>query len=596
MVEVLRKAFAMLPRSTRLRWLLLLPLMLASAAAEAVGAAGVFFLVRIVNDPARALQLPVFPSVISRLGWTDERSIVIAFTLVLVAFYVAKSFLLLLTEGVRGTCVGHSTATVAQRLLRGYLAAPYEFHFRRNSAELVRNAHESVERVYGLVVSQAASVLTELLVVTAIACVLILASPSMTLTAGGLLFLVSFVFLRATRRAARNLGREFQTRSSEALRHLNQALHAIKEIKVLGREGFFDRAFGAAEQGLARARRRSSILTLLPRLVVETVFICGALLVMILLVSRGGNVGDSLSLLGLCAYAGFRIIPSVNRILWHWNLIRTGMPSVDDVYADFSRFRELSRSDLSEPRAPLPFEHRFELRGVSYAYEDGRRAALRGIDLVIRRGQSLGIVGRTGAGKSTLLDVVVGLLQPTAGELLVDGQPIGDRTRAWQRQIGYVPQNVCLIDASLRDNIALGLPQAAVDENAIRAAIEMAQLTDLVRELPEGIDTVVGERGVRLSGGQRQRIAIARALYHQPQVLVFDEATASLDMETERRVSEAIASLHGAKTLILVAHRLTTVAQCDALVFLDGGRVAGRGTFDELMLNNDDFRAMAAVA
>lgn len=596
MIDVLRKAFAMLPRSARLPWLVLVPLMLASAAAEAIGAAGVFYLVRIVSEPQRALQLPVFSSAAEALGWTDARSITIAFTLTLVAFYVVKNSLLLLTEGARGTCVGHSTATVAQRLLRGYLAAPYEFHFRRNSAELVRNSHESVERVYGLVVSQAASVVTELLVVAGIAFVLVLASPSVTLTAGGLLLLVSWAFLRATRHIARNLGREYQARSGEALRHLNQALHAIKEIKVLGREGFFDQAFGNAEQGLARARRRSGLLTVLPRLVVETVFICGALMVMMLLLSRGGNAADSLSLLGLCAYAGFRIIPSVNRILWHWNLIRTGMSAVDDVYDDFSRFRDLSRSDLSQPVTPLPFEDRFELRGVSYVYDAERRPAVSDVDLVIRRGQSLGIVGRTGAGKSTLLDIIVGLLRPTAGEVLVDGKPIGDKTRAWQRQIGYVPQSVCLIDASLRDNITLGLPSSSIDEHAVRAAIEMAQLTDLVHELPQGIDTIVGDRGVRLSGGQRQRVAIARALYHQPQVLVFDEATASLDMETERRLSEAIASLHGTKTLILVAHRLTTVAQCDLLIFLDNGRIAGRGTYAELLHNNDDFRAMAAVA
>jgi len=596
MIDVLRKAFAMLPRSTRLRWALLLPLMLVSAAAEAVGAAGVFFLVRFVNEPSRALQLPIFSPIVMRLGWTDERSIIIAFTLTLVTFYISKNLLLLFAESLRGTCVGHSTALVAQRLLRGYLAAPYEFHFHRNSAELVRNAHEAVDRVFGLVVSHAVSILTEVLVVIGISSVLVLASPSITLTAGVLLFLVSFAFLRATRRLARNVGIELQTGSSEALRHVNQALHAIKEIKVLGRESFFDNAFGAAERGLAHARHLSTLLAILPRLVIETIFICGALVVMILLVSYGGNAADSLSLLGLCAYAGFRIIPSVNRFLWHWNLIRTGTRSVDDIYTDFVRFRELSQTELDGPVAALPFEHRFELRHVSYTYDRERRPALTDIDLLIPRGRSIGIVGRTGAGKSTLLDIIVGLLQPASGELLVDSVPIGDRTRAWQRQIGYVPQNVCLIDASLRDNIALGLPPSSVDEQAVLTAIDMAQLTDLVRELPEGIDTVLGERGVRLSGGQRQRVAIARALYHQPQVLVFDEATSALDMETERRLSHAIASLHGVKTLILVAHRLATVAQCDSLVFLDDGRVAGRGTYDELMLNNDDFRAMAAVA
>lgn len=595
MIEVLRKAFRLLPTSTRLRWLLLVPLMLASAAAEAVGAAGVFYLVRILNEPARALELPVFSRMVIGFGWTDERSILIAFTLTLVAFYISKNFLALLTEYVRGTCVGHSTAIVARTLLRGYLAAPYELHFHRNSAELIRNAHESVERIFGQVVALAASILTELMVVAGIASVLLLAAPSITLKAGGALLLVSWIFLRATRSAARRLGRQLQGRSSEALRHLNQALHGLKEIKVLGRESFFDQAFGEAEEGLARTRYMNNLLAILPRLVVETVFICGALLVTMLLVARGGTAADSLSLLGLYAYAGFRIIPSANRILWNWNLIRSGSPAVDDVYSDFVRFRGPASMELSAEVEVLPFAQTFELRGVSYTYEGSHGPALADVDLTIRRGESVGIVGRTGAGKSTLVDIVVGLLQPMPGELLVDGAPIGDRRRGWQRQIGYVPQSTYLIDASLRANVALGIPAAQIDEGAIHTAIAMAQLADFVDGLPEGLDTLVGERGVRLSGGQRQRIAIARALYHQPQVLVFDEATSALDMETERRLSEAISALHGVKTLVLVAHRLTTVAQCDTLLFLHDGRVAGRGAYDELMRNNSDFRAMAAV-
>jgi ATP-binding cassette subfamily C protein len=268
---------------------------------------------------------------------------------------------------------------------------------------------------------------------------------------------------------------------------------------------------------------------------------------------------------------------------------------LDDVYDDYTRFRALDSLGGGEPVPPLPFRERLELRRVSYVYEGTTRQALTGIDLTVERGRSLGIVGRTGAGKSTLLDVLVGLLQPTAGEILLDGAPLSGDMRAWQRQIGYVPQTIYLTDTSLRENIALGIPADRIDGDAVLQAVRMAQLDDLVAELDAGIDTVVGERGVRLSGGQRQRVAIARALYHQPQILVFDEATSALDLETERRLSAAIAALHGMKTLILVAHRLATVADCDTLLFLHEGRVAGRGTYAELLRDNDDFRAMAAV-
>jgi ATP-binding cassette subfamily C protein len=592
MKDLLRKALRMLPPATRPRWLLLLPLMLASAVAEAAGAAGVFYLVQIVNEPGRALSLPVFSTVAHRLGLAEPRSILTGFTLALTAFYVCKNLLALLTEHVRATCVGRSTSTVARSLLRGYLAAPYSFHFRRNSAELIRNAHESVERVFGLAVSHTVGTLIETLIIVAIGAVLIVAAPSVTLTAGGVLLLVSYAFLRATRKVAVRLSVETQGRSGEALRHLQQALHAIKEIKVLGREKFFDQAFGEAEVGLARARYVGSILNVLPRLVVETVFIAGALLVMILLVSSGGGPADSLSLLGLYAYAGFRIIPSVNRILWHWNLVRSGSRSVDDVYEDYIRFRDAGVLDASAATSVPRFSDTFELRNVSYRYAEGAPPALRGIDLVIHRGESVGIVGRTGAGKSTLLDIIVGLLQPTGGDVLIDGEPLGGNVRGWQRQIGYVPQVVYLTDASLRANIALGVAPEEIDDEAVGRAVSMAQLDAFVAELPAGMDTIVGERGIRLSGGQRQRVAIARALYHQPEVLVFDEATSALDMETERRLSEAVLALHGVKTLVLVAHRLATVEHCDRLFFLADGRVAGCGSYSDLLRDNREFRAM----
>ena len=360
MISIIRKALRMVPPEARARWLVLIPLMVASAISEAVGAAGVFYLVRIVNEPERALSLPVFSTVATRLGWTDQRSILIAFTLALALFYVFKNLLALLTEHLRAMRIGEGTSTVSRALLRGYLASPYTFHFRRNSAELIRNAHDSVERVFGLTLSHGVSAFAELLVVLSITVVLVVAAPSVTLAAGGVLLLVSYAFLRATRRVALRLSRETQGLSGEVLRQLQQALHAIKEIKVLGRESFFDKSFGELEKSLAHTRYVTSVLSILPRLVVETVFISGALLVLIVLIYRGGTPAHSLSLLGLYAYAGFRIIPSVNRILWHWNVIRTGSRSVDDVYSDYVRFRELPALEDHAASPLVPFTQAFE--------------------------------------------------------------------------------------------------------------------------------------------------------------------------------------------------------------------------------------------
>jgi ATP-binding cassette subfamily C protein len=331
----------------------------------------------------------------------------------------------------------------------------------------------------------------------------------------------------------------------------------------------------------------------MPRIVVETVFVAGALLV-ILLTTLGGSVGaESVPLLGLYAYAGFRVIPSANRIVWLLSEIRVGSPAIDRVHADLVGTGGWN-TRAAAVAAPCPLRDQLELERVSYAYEGNDRPVLADVSLTIRRGESVGIVGNTGIGKSTLVDLIVGLLEPTGGRICVDGADI--RCLAgWQRQIGYVPQTIFLVDDTLRQNVALGVADADIDETRVRAALHRAQLDAFVAALPRALETVVGERGVRLSGGERQRIGIARALYHEPSVLVLDEATSALDSRTEAELAEAIDALRIHRTLIVVTHRLTTVRRCDRLVFLADGRVADVGTFDELATRNVAFRDMTVA-
>jgi ATP-binding cassette subfamily C protein len=314
-----------------------------------------------------------------------------------------------------------------------------------------------------------------------------------------------------------------------------------------------------------------------------------------------GMVQDQLaSVLGFFVYVGFRVLPSIHLIVFHLNHMEFGRASIDEVHGDWTR---LMGSEVKTERPePMPFRDRLEVDGVSFVYaapEDGseespaRDPSLRDVDLEVRRGESVGIAGSTGAGKSTLVDLLLGLLEPTGGEIRVDGVPIRGRVEAWQRQVGYVPQGVHLIDDTLTRNIALGLRDEEVDAERVAEVARMAQLDELLERLPEGLATVVGERGVRLSGGERQRVAVARALYRDPEVLVLDEATAALDNRTERELTRAIETLRGRKTLIVVAHRLSTVERCDRVVFLRDGRVADTGPFDELLERCADFRAMA---
>jgi ATP-binding cassette subfamily C protein len=318
--------------------------------------------------------------------------------------------------------------------------------------------------------------------------------------------------------------------------------------------------------------------------------VCGVVAVIIGI--HGSTQSELVPLLGLFAYAGLRILPSLHWIVYYQNNLRFGAVPLDEVYRDW-----LDLSDAAGPEDTgerLPFRNQISLSNVSYSYAGAQRIALQEIDLVIRRGESVGIVGETGAGKSTLVDLILGLLQPTRGSILVDGCDIADRLPSWQRQIGYVPQSIYLMDDSIRRNIAFGVEDDEIDHDRVDVAVRMARIDEFIQSLPAGLDTVVGERGVRMSGGQRQRVAVARALYNDPEVLVFDEATAALDSQTEHELTREIQSLQRKKTLVIIAHRLDTVRHCDRLVFLKQGRVVDIAPFEELRARNAAFRQLAA--
>jgi ATP-binding cassette subfamily C protein len=335
------------------------------------------------------------------------------------------------------------------------------------------------------------------------------------------------------------------------------------------------------------------------RMGVETTFVCGLLGVSLLLTLRGG--AQALPLLGLFAYAGFRVIPASNRVMLYVAQLRYSRAWIHDLRADLTALPEPAAADGLDAE-PIRFTRAIALDRVSYTYagEGGpvlppAEPVLMDVSLAIAKGESLGVVGASGAGKSTLIDLLLGLLEPTAGRITVDGRDIASAMRSWRRHIGYVPQEPFILDDTLRRNVAFGVADREVDDRRVTAALRLAQLGDVVTTLPRGLDTMLGERGTRLSGGQKQRVAIARALYHEPEVLVFDEATSALDTPTERELIAALEALRGVKTLVVIAHRLTTVRRCDRLALLRDGRLAAVGPYEELLARDAGFREMAGA-
>jgi ATP-binding cassette subfamily C protein len=584
-IQTVRKAIGFLDAKQRRAWLRLIPISVTIAAMEAIGAATVLVLIRLIDEPTGSDTSPLAITLRdAALRW--ELSPIISLSAFIGVFYIAKNALRFMEVQARQRCAGETEASIATQLLSRYLRAPYAFHLQRNSAELIRNATNSASTVSRVVLLSATEAIAEILVVLGILAVVIYSAPMVALIAGGTVTIAMMGMLRLTQNAHSRWGKQNHALRASIMQSLQQSLGGVKEVKILGRENFFTSIFARNWRELMGVQVRRGSLEVAPRLVVETLFVCGVMGVIIGLYA--GGVGGVIPLLGLFAYAGLRILPSLHWIVYYQNNLRFGAAALDEIERDWRELDDAETSARSDD--PLPLHDEIALQAASYRYEGTDLDALTCVDLAIKRGESVGIVGATGAGKSTLVDLILGLLDPTAGSVRVDGIDIRERLSSWQRQIGYVPQSIYLMDDSIRRNIAFGVDDEAIDDERVATALRMAQIEEFIQGLPLGLDTVVGERGVRLSGGQRQRLAVARALYHDPEVLVFDEATAALDSQTESELAREIQSLQRKKTLIIIAHRLDTVRHCDRLIFLIDGRVVDAAPFDELELRNPAFR------
>jgi ABC-type multidrug transport system fused ATPase/permease subunit len=597
-----RRLLDLLDARERRRFALLMAMVLVMGLIDMAGVASIIPFLGVLSNPGMVETSPYLAPLYDRLGFTDTHSFLLLLGAVTFALVVFGQLFKALTMYAIVRFARLREYTIGSRLLAGYLRQPYAWFLNRHSADLGKSVLSEVDKVIVGVVVPALNLVAQAVVAICLALVLVVVHPLAALGTAILVGGAYGVILHFTGPYLRRIGRDRLRANEERYRLAQEAMGGVKDVKLLGLEDVYLTRFRDPASRFARRQAAAGVIGQLPRYLLEAI-VFGAMLglVLTLLATAEGRLDSVLPVVGVYAFAGARLFPAMQTIYGGLTALRFNGPSLEALVADLR---------ANPPAAPpacavrtaasaavIPRE-RIEFRGVRYSYPEATRPALDGLDMVIDANTTVGIVGTTGAGKTTAVDVLLGLLQPHSGELLVDGVPIDGRNRrAWQRAIGYVPQHIFLTDDSIAANIALGLAAEHIDMAAVERAARIAELHRFVsEELPRGYHTKVGERGVRLSGGQRQRIGMARALYQDPAVLVLDEATSALDNRTERAVMDAVANLAHTKSIVMIAHRLSTVRGCDTIFVLEHGKCVASGRYDELVNRNPTFRKLALPA
>lgn len=578
-MEPFKKLWQLLTKEQRRASYTLLILMIIGMILETLGIGLVIPTLALMTDYNTISQYLTESFGINLLENLSQEKLIISGMIVLVCVYTFKALFLGFLVWKQTLFVFGLQENLSKRLFKSYIKQPYTFHLQRNSAQLIRNVTTEVA-ILATVIQSVLALTTEGLVLLGIMVLLLIVEPIGAIFVISVLGLAGWVFHRLTKTHIYRWGKARQHHDGLRIQHLQQGLGGAKEVKLLGREEGFLSQFNRHNSASAHVGQRQRVLQFLPRLWLELLAVIGLAVLVLTMILQGKPAGSLLPTLGLFAAAAFRLMPSINKVLVSMQSLKYAVPVIDTLYNEFNQFKtsvQLNNNQL------LTIRNNLIMNEISFRYPAVDKLALDNISFEIPFGSSIGIIGGSGAGKSTLVDIILGLLTPNSGSINIDGIDIQQNLRSWQDQIGYVPQTIYLTDNSLRQNIAFGISVDDIDEAAISSVIKAVQLESFVNELPDGLNTIVGERGVRLSGGQRQRIGIARALYHDPAVLVLDEATSSLDSETEMGVMDAVNALQHKKTILIVAHRLTTLKNCTQIIELEHGKIKQNGSYSEII-------------
>lgn len=575
-MTTIRALWSLLDTRQRIITWLLLAMMVITMVLELCGLGLVMPALSVMANQSGTTS-PILASIVERLGNPSKQTLLLLGLGLLLVVYTVKTIVLFAYTYCQARFIASLQSSLSGRLFAIYMSQPWSFHLERNSSALVRNVYE-IQTIGNLLLA-VMGVVAECIILVGVVGFLIWAEPVGTLVIAAVIGGSTVLFLKATARRTQRWGEVRYAHFGQLQRHLQQGLGGVKEARIRNAEKHFIDRFNLHSRIVSRMAALQAAAQTVPRMWLELVAIAAVCLLSATLVFVGRSPDTIVPSLALFAAAAFRILPAANRLSVGLQAIRFSKKPIDVLAREFT-FRG---EPAATPVTPIAFRDEVVIQDVTFSFPAAPAPALDKVTLRFRHGQSVGVIGGSGAGKSTMVDILLGLLEPRSGNVTVDGVDIRDNLRGWQRLVGYVPQTIYLCDDSLRENIAFGIPPDQIDEKAIRRALVAARLDEFVDGLPAGVDTVVGERGVRLSGGQRQRIGIARALYHDPEVLVLDEATSALDTDTESEVMAAVNALHGAKTIIIVAHRLSTVEDCDMLYRLERGKVVRSGSFAEVV-------------
>lgn len=591
---MLKRIVALLSPRERKRAGVLLLLAMAMAGIEVASIGGIAGFIAAVADPRALERVPWLGDLRAALGLADIRDFLIAAGAVLFALFVLRNACGLFLLWYRLNFLHDTRRAMTTRLLGYYLSRPYEYFLGVNSAGLTKNITIEVNILILTCLFSWILLISDIVMGLATLALLLWANPVLTgialLFVGGIAaFVPGF-----TRKRLKPLGAEYRKLSEDLFKTTSEAIGGIKEIKVLGRESFFVRLFGKIAGDHVRVFVQYMMLTEAPRFILEIMVVGGILVTALVALSTSADSAAFAGTVTLFAAAAYRMMPLGHRMLGSIAGLQFNSAVLDALEEGL---RPVAPAVLAPPAAPLPFERSIRFRGVSFRYANAAEHTILDLSFDVPCNASVAFVGPTGVGKTTVVDLLAGLLAPDGGAIEIDGVALDETSRRrWQSNIGYVPQQVFLLDDTIRRNIAVGIPDAEIDAAALKRAAEMAHVDEFAAKLPQGYETTIGERGVRLSGGQRQRVGIARALYRRAKVLVLDEATSSLDGVAESIIEDAIADLAGQVTIVIIAHRLTTVRRCGVIHLMERGRIAASGSYDELMRENLTFRAMARAA